>query len=85
MEVGGLVNKPGTYDLNALNRFDQEERVARLRCVEGWSMVIPWNGFPHIWLVKPGVLVPYYWLTGICALLLQRLPLARQWITRLRR
>jgi len=46
VEVGGLVNKPGIYDLDALRRFDQEERIYRLRCVEGWSMVIPWLGFP---------------------------------------
>ncbi|GAP07030.1 MAG TPA: protein-methionine-sulfoxide reductase catalytic subunit MsrP [Anaerolinea thermolimosa] len=45
--VGGLVNKPGTYDLDLLRRkFTIEERIYRLRCVEGWSMVIPWNGFP---------------------------------------
>jgi methionine sulfoxide reductase catalytic subunit len=44
--VGGLVNKPRTFDLDELLRFQQEERVYRLRCVEGWSMVIPWVGFP---------------------------------------
>jgi sulfoxide reductase catalytic subunit YedY len=44
--VGGLVNIPKTYDLDDLDRFDQEERIYRLRCVEGWSMVIPWIGFP---------------------------------------
>jgi len=44
--VGGLVNKPRTYDLDDLARFDSEERIYRLRCVEAWSMVIPWNGFP---------------------------------------
>ena len=47
VEVGGLVNKPGTFDVDDLKKlFDQEERVYRLRCVEGWSMVIPWIGFP---------------------------------------
>ena len=46
VEVGGLVGKPGIYDLDALRRFEVEERVYRMRCVEGWSMVIPWNGFP---------------------------------------
>jgi sulfoxide reductase catalytic subunit YedY len=47
VEVGGLVRNPGTYDLDALrNGFDQEERIYRLRCVEAWSMVIPWLGFP---------------------------------------
>ena len=45
--VGGLVNKPGTYDIEDLRtRFTAEERIYRLRCVEGWSMVIPWLGFP---------------------------------------
>jgi sulfoxide reductase catalytic subunit YedY len=45
VEVGGLVNKPGIYDLDKLLRFEVEERIYRMRCVEGWSMVIPWNGF----------------------------------------
>lgn len=45
--VGGLVNNPGTYDITDLrSKFDQEERIYRLRCVEAWSMVIPWMGFP---------------------------------------
>jgi methionine sulfoxide reductase catalytic subunit len=45
--VGGLVNNPGTYDVDDLKRmFDIEERIYRLRCVEAWSMVIPWLGFP---------------------------------------
>ena len=47
VSVGGLVKKPTIYDVDDLiGRFDQEERVYRLRCVEGWSMVIPWLGFP---------------------------------------
>ena len=47
VEVGGLVANPGTYDINDLRtKFDQEERIYRLRCVEAWSMVIPWLGFP---------------------------------------
>ena len=46
LEVGGLVTKPKTYALADLQRFPQEDRVYRLRCVEGWSMVIPWRGFP---------------------------------------
>jgi sulfoxide reductase catalytic subunit YedY len=44
--VGGLVNMPMTFDLDSLRRnFGEEERIYRLRCVEGWSMVIPWQGF----------------------------------------
>jgi sulfoxide reductase catalytic subunit YedY len=47
LTVGGLVNRPRTYDVDELiGRFGQVERVYRLRCVEGWSMVIPWLGFP---------------------------------------
>ena len=46
IEVGGLVQKPRTFDIEELLRFPQEERVYRFRCVEAWSMVIPWVGFP---------------------------------------
>jgi sulfoxide reductase catalytic subunit YedY len=47
VEVTGLVNKPRTFDIQELyTLFPQEERVYRLRCVEAWSMVIPWVGFP---------------------------------------
>jgi methionine sulfoxide reductase catalytic subunit len=46
VEVGGLVNKPKTFDIEELLKFEQEERLYRFRCVEGWSMVIPWVGFP---------------------------------------
>jgi methionine sulfoxide reductase catalytic subunit len=45
--VEGLVNKPKTFDIDDLLKLaPQEERIYRLRCVEGWSMVIPWAGFP---------------------------------------
>lgn len=46
VSVDGLVNKPTTFDLDQLLKLPLEERVYRLRCVEGWSMVIPWIGFP---------------------------------------
>jgi methionine sulfoxide reductase catalytic subunit len=46
VSVEGLVNKPRTFDLDELLRFPQEDRIYRLRCVERWSMVIPWVGFP---------------------------------------
>lgn len=52
VEVGGLVHKPRVFDIEDLRRFPQEERVYRLRCVEGWSMVIPWLGFPLSLLLK---------------------------------
>lgn len=46
VEIGGLAAKPGIFDIEELLRFPREERVYRFRCVEGWSMVIPWVGFP---------------------------------------
>ncbi|MEB3231674.1 MAG: protein-methionine-sulfoxide reductase catalytic subunit MsrP [Leptolyngbyaceae bacterium] len=47
VEVSGLVQNPKTYDLDDLTQtFDLEERVYRFRCVEAWSMVVPWIGFP---------------------------------------
>ncbi len=46
IEVGGMVNNPKTYSVDdLLAKFGQQERVYRLRCVEAWSMVIPWMGF----------------------------------------
>jgi sulfoxide reductase catalytic subunit YedY len=45
--VDGLVSKPATYTLeDILKPVALEERIYRLRCVEGWSMVVPWTGFP---------------------------------------
>jgi len=45
--VDGLCGKPGKYTLeDILKPHPLEERVYRMRCVEGWSMVIPWDGFP---------------------------------------
>ena len=52
VSVEGLVNKPAIFDLDELLKFPQEERVYRLRCVEGWSMVIPWIGFPLSMLLE---------------------------------
>lgn len=47
VEVGGMVNTPQTFGIeDLLSMFPQEERIYRLRCVEAWSMVIPWSGFP---------------------------------------
>jgi methionine sulfoxide reductase catalytic subunit len=46
IKVEGLVNKPQTIDIDALLKNHLEERIYRMRCVEGWSMVIPWIGFP---------------------------------------
>jgi sulfoxide reductase catalytic subunit YedY len=47
VKIDGLVNKPGDYDFDDLVAPARlEERIYRMRCVEGWSMVIPWVGFP---------------------------------------
>jgi len=47
VEVNGLVNNPKTYSMqDILDTFDLQERIYRMRCVEAWSMVIPWTGFP---------------------------------------
>ena len=46
VEVGGLVANPKTFDIDDLGKFSIQERIYRMRCVEGWSMVIPWMGFP---------------------------------------
>jgi sulfoxide reductase catalytic subunit YedY len=46
VSVEGLVQKPQVFDFDNLIKLSvMEERVYRMRCVEGWSMVIPWNGF----------------------------------------
>jgi len=53
LEVTGEVHDPRTFDIEELKkRYGQEERIYRLRCVEGWSMVIPWMGFPLPVLLK---------------------------------
>ena len=53
IQVDGHVARPKKYDIEELMRlFPLEERVYRLRCVEGWSMVIPWIGYPLASLIK---------------------------------
>ena len=53
VRVEGLVQKPGTWALEDLLRLQpMEERIYRLRCVEGWSMVIPWVGYSLAALLK---------------------------------
>jgi sulfoxide reductase catalytic subunit YedY len=53
VEVSGLVGKPQTFAMeDLLKMFPQEDRIYRLRCVEAWSMVIPWQGFPLASLLK---------------------------------
>ena len=51
--IDGEVDKPGTYDLEDILRpHPLEERIYRFRCVEAWSMVVPWVGFPLADLLK---------------------------------
>jgi len=51
--IAGEVNKPGEYNLeDILSKVQMEERIYRLRCVEAWSMVIPWIGFSLADLIK---------------------------------
>ena len=51
--IEGEVKKPGSYDIEALLKLaTMEERIYRLRCVEGWSMVIPWVGYSLAELIK---------------------------------
>jgi len=53
IEIGGLCTKPGKYDVNDLVKImgGIEQRNYRHRCVEAWSMVVPWDGFPLAKLV----------------------------------
>jgi len=47
IKVEGEVTKPATFDLESLFKgLAAEERIYRFRCVEAWSMVVPWNGYP---------------------------------------
>ena len=53
IKVEGECAKPGTYNIDDIMKwFPLEERIYRMRCVEAWSMVIPWNGFPLADFVK---------------------------------
>jgi sulfoxide reductase catalytic subunit YedY len=67
--IDGLCAKPGTYTLeDILKPHPLEERVYRMRCVEGWSMVIPWDGFPLANLLKrfePSAKAKYVELTTV--------------------
>jgi len=46
VKIDGLVDRPGDYDFNdIMSKMTVEERIYRFRCVETWSMVVPWNGF----------------------------------------
>jgi methionine sulfoxide reductase catalytic subunit len=69
VRIDGEVGKPGDYDLDdLLSSHPLEERVYRLRCVEAWSMVVPWVGFPLADLLKrvePGARARYVAFTTV--------------------
>ena len=53
IEISGEVQKPMTIDMNdILSKYPLEERIYRFRCVEGWSMTVPWIGFELSYLLK---------------------------------
>jgi sulfoxide reductase catalytic subunit YedY len=53
VQVEGEVKKPGTYGIDDLLKLStQEERIYRMRCVEGWSMVVPWVGYSLAELIR---------------------------------
>ncbi len=53
VKIEGDIKKPATYNLEDLVKpYKLEDRIYRMRCVEGWSMVVPWRGFPLADLVK---------------------------------
>lgn len=53
IEVSGEVERPMTIDMaDIISKFPLEERIYRFRCVEGWSMVVPWVGFELAYLLK---------------------------------
>ncbi len=70
IEVSGMVSNPKTYTIDDLQKFKPETRIYRLRCVEAWSMVIPWIGFPLNRLldeVQPTSEATYVMFTAIYA------------------
>src|SRR5687767_2298737 len=53
LQIDGLVNKPGSYDIDEFMKpYALEERIYRMRCVEAWSFVIPWVGIPLSDVIK---------------------------------
>jgi len=69
IKVEGLVNKPKTFDIDSVLKMPLEERIYRMRCVEGWSMVIPWIGFPLSSLlsqVEPNSKAKFVEFTSLC-------------------
>ncbi len=59
VSVEGMVKKPKTLDVDSIIKLAPlEERIYRMRCVEGWSMVIPWVGFPLSSFIKKAEPLP---------------------------
>lgn len=52
LEIGGLVRRPITLDLDDIKKLALEERVYRFRCVEAWAMTVPWIGVPLASLIE---------------------------------
>jgi sulfoxide reductase catalytic subunit YedY len=53
VQIEGLVKKPQTFDIDSIMKYRPiEDRTYRFRCVEAWSMIIPWNGYPLSELIK---------------------------------
>ncbi|GGJ70861.1 protein-methionine-sulfoxide reductase catalytic subunit MsrP [Deinococcus aquiradiocola] len=69
VRIDGLVRKPQTVDIDTLQSwFPLEDRLYRMRCVEGWSLVIPWMGFPLAALlrrIEPGSKARYVQFTSL--------------------
>ncbi len=69
VQIGGLVRRPQTIDIDTLQSwFPLEDRLYRMRCVEGWSLVIPWMGFPLAALlrrIEPGSGAKYIQFTSL--------------------
>ncbi|HOE35232.1 MAG: protein-methionine-sulfoxide reductase catalytic subunit MsrP [Chloroflexi bacterium] len=70
VEVDGLVRNPKKYTIEEIvSLFPQEERVYRMRCVEGWSMVLPWQGFPLARLLEDVEPLPEAQYVGFMSIL----------------
>ena len=89
IKVEGLVKTPATIDIDSfIKPHALEERIYRLRCVEAWSMVIPWVGFPLADLIKrlepqpSAKFVEFTTLLDIKQMPGQRLPVLRMAVCR---
>lgn len=76
VQIDGLVDRPGSRGLDEIAPANAvQERIYRLRCVEGWSMVIPWNGIPlSAVLAGAGVQAGAKWVTFTSVLRPEQMP-----------